>query len=247
MPPAPRARLCQVELPPRPEPVAQVAQQLAVLPPHDVGVLRREEPARRERRRHGRRDVVQVAPEPADGQHPGVRLPLGVDGPGGEVRRGQPHAHRVDAPEDPQGGAFVRDAVLRDDERQHGARRASRRIDRHVRPGVEKGMSVLGLHGRDQDVVLGQVELVRAGHRRHGQGDHLRRRAQDEPVRTDGRGDLRAPRQKIACGTSAPTASRLLRVRVVTAPGPVTGPAGGATIAAPHHPAGRSTKRRGIA
>jgi hypothetical protein len=161
--------------------VAQVAEQLAVLPAHHLRAQWREEPAAGQvgrdpfDRRVGPRGVA------ADPQQPGLRHAVRRHFARRDVRGGEPHAHPVDVPEPAQREALVGHPVLRADDRQVLARGAAAR---HRSPGPvgEHRDGVLRLRRYDQDVILSEVDLFRPADRQRLDRVRARWRAEPEPV-----------------------------------------------------------------
>ena len=133
--------------------VAEVAEELRVLPAHGVGQRLRGDAGgvdvggdALDRGVHARRIAAGVE-DAVDGRR------VGDDDAGLEVRRGEPDHHGVHVGEAAEGEAFVLDAVLGADD---GDVRAS-----GGEQGVERGLRVLRLHAEDHDVIGAEVDLGR--------------------------------------------------------------------------------------
>ena len=134
--------------------VAEVHQQLAALPRHDVG---RAPPTRSPRRggrrrrrrscRRCRRGRGRCRGSPASGGTPATTTP------GLEVRRRQHHADGVRPREQPQGGGLGGDAVGGADDGVAGGRVGAQVGERDGR--------LVGLHRQQHDGVVGPVDLGR--------------------------------------------------------------------------------------
>lgn len=148
------------------ERVAEVRQQLGVLPPH-----------------HGRaritRDVgvPQVGAHPldkrvdaggigADGQRTDHRMPDRVDPSRRQITGRKHHAHAVHPGESPKGDALALHAVLCADQRKSGAGRAAAGHGSPA-PALHHLEAVLDLHCDDQHVVEGQVDFFGSGNDRN--------------------------------------------------------------------------------
>ena len=159
--------------------VADVHQQLAALPRHDVGPRHRLEAGGAQvggDRLGGRVDAVGHPPEVEDA---GRRVALLHDHPGLQVGRGQHHADPVRRLEQPQDGRLVGDAVLR---RHH------HRLDGSVRRDVvEGGRGLVALHAEQHHgvgVPLGLGSAADGGHRHRVAA---LRAVQHQPVAADRR------------------------------------------------------------
>ena len=145
--------------------VAEVVEELAVLPPHDVGPRHRLEGRRGERRRDGVGPLVDPVREPADVEDAGDRRRVRLDHAGLEVQRGAHDAHAVDRLEESQRRRLVGDAVLHRHHRDALGCRGGERAERLA--------GVLALHREEHDVVVAEVDARRVRHDRDGERHRL--------------------------------------------------------------------------
>jgi len=171
--------------------VAQVAQQLAVLPARHVGDDRRQEAALGQIPADLRRHLIRPGRIPADVQQSRQRRPLRLDGSRLQVGRREPDAHPVYLTEAAQRQSLAGHPVLRAEHRQRPGRHGAAE---HWRPGPlgEHSLGVLGLDGQYEDVTVAELEFGGLAHGGNGQRGGTGRGGQPQAARPQ-RVEMRAP------------------------------------------------------
>ena len=145
--PRPRAAVAQ-----RLDDVAQVPQQLAVLPPHDVPRATALNPARSKAAAISSATTSDAARVAADVEHAAQRRAVARDDARLEVRSRCHHHDAVHVGEAAQRTPLVLDAVLHARHRDPRWRGLDQRIERAFR--------VLALHREQHDVLIGPVDIA---------------------------------------------------------------------------------------